>query len=86
MLERITGPSCMGSPERTTRVFVEATALIAVSASGSAACPASSMKMCVKWPLGMPMLYAKDALPHVVTMTLYVFRVSTDGKEKWPLR
>lgn len=78
------GPSCFGSPERTTRVLSAVSVLIAaVSTSGSEPCPASSMKMCVKWPAGIPMLYGKDACPHVDTITLYVTRLATGGSEKW---
>ena len=64
------GPSCFGSPARMMFVLGSARVLTLIIASGSVAWPASSMKICVKWPRGSPIPAANEAETHVVTMTL----------------
>jgi len=65
-------------------VAVSANILMETNASGSVACPASSMKMRQKWPLGIPIPERIAAETQVVTITLKLFNFAIAGTEKWP--
>ena len=66
----ITGPNCFGSPVSMMLVLESASVIIDTSVSGSVAWPASSTKMWLKWPRGIPIPSANDEDIQVETMTL----------------
>ena len=67
-LEKVTGPSCCGSPAMMTAVLGPASEM-GSSASASMSCAASSTMMCEKWPLGTPALTSCAAERVVLTTT-----------------
>ena len=64
-----------------TLVALSANILMEKNASGSVACPASSMEVRQKWPLGIPISERISAETQVVTITLKLFIITIGGTE-----